>query len=125
MQTVEDILYTCYEEGIKDEVMACAAELSKLPKYKNRPAADIYHDAYLEVKRDKDIRLWESALIKATEYFPSKEELIVEFNNGSRYKYKEFSKELYDSFLNAESKGQFFLSEVRKKYMNSENMEKL
>ena len=55
----------------------------------------------------------------------TKEELIIEFNNGQRYLYKNFSKELYDSFMSAESKGKFFLSEIRKQFKDSENTEKL
>ena len=126
MQTLEDILYTCHEEGIREEVMEIASTLSKKDKYKNKPMTEIYYDAYLEVtKTKKETRVWESALIKATEYHLHTNDLVIEFNNGARYKYKDFNRDSYDSFVNAESKGKHFLSEIRKQYVNSENMEKL
>lgn len=126
MQTVEDILYTCYEEGIKEEVMDIAGILCKKDKYKNKSMSEIYYDAYLEVtKSKKETRIWESALIRSTEYFIHTNELIIEFSNGARYKYKDFNRESYDTFVNAESKGKHFLTEIRKKYTGNENMEKL
>jgi hypothetical protein len=126
MQTVEDILYTCHEEGIKDEVMEIAGTLFTDSAYKNKSAAEVYYDAYVKVnKTRKETRIWESALIKSTEYHFGKSELIIEFNNGSRYAYKNFTTDSYNEFIKAESKGKHFLSEIRKKYLNTENAEKL
>jgi hypothetical protein len=126
MQTVEDILYASHTEGIYDEVMKRATELTNLEHNKHRAAADIYHEAYMRITSNGiEIHEWESALIRCTEYQYHKEELIIEFNNGQRYLYKNFSKELYDSFMSAESKGKFFLSEIRKQFKDSENTEKL
>jgi hypothetical protein len=68
---------------------------------------------------------WNSALINATEYDTKKEELTIEFNNGQRYMYKNFSLDRYDSFCAAESQGKHFLTEIRKKYAGTEDVIKL
>ena len=126
MQTVEDILFACYEEGIVEDVMNVAIHLSKDPNYKHTSMSDIYQESYTIVKRNKpEIHTWESALIKSTEYYLHKKEMIIEFANGNKYKYSGFSHALYESFLQAESKGKFFLLEIRKQFKDSENTEKL
>lgn len=68
---------------------------------------------------------WESSLLKTTEYSEELEEFIITFSNDARYKYKKFNKELYLDFLNSESKGNFFVSNIRNKYPKGENVEKL
>ena len=42
--------------------------------------------------------------------------LYVEYKSGATYAYKKFPKNLYESFLEAESKGRFMNSEVKGKY---------
>lgn len=42
--------------------------------------------------------------------------LYVEYKSGTQYKYKGFPKNLYESFLEAESKGRFMNAEVKGKY---------
>ena len=59
---------------------------------------------------------WNSALLKATEYNPESQELVIEFNNGKKYLYKEFDQAKYDAFAGAESKGKHFLAEIKPKY---------
>jgi len=68
--------------------------------------------------------VWNSALLKSTEYNSETQELVIEFNNGKKYMYKEFTQESYDAFVGAESKGKYFLSEMRPKY-NDTNMIKI
>jgi len=70
-------------------------------------------------------RKWDSSLLTETEYDSDTQELTIEFNNGQRYLYKNFSIEDYDTFCAAESKGKHFLTEIRKRYKNSEDMIKL
>jgi hypothetical protein len=40
----------------------------------------------------------------------------VEFSTGTVYQYKDLPKEVYDAFMNAESKGKFFATNIRPKY---------
>ncbi|MBQ6627966.1 MAG: KTSC domain-containing protein [Methanobrevibacter sp.] len=42
--------------------------------------------------------------------------LFVKYKSGATYKYKNFPQELYESFLEAESKGRFMNTEVKGKY---------
>ena len=57
-----------------------------------------------------------SSNIKQTEYDTENSELIVEFNNGTKYEYKEVPHKIYTQFRKAESQGKFFTSEISKKY---------
>jgi len=70
-------------------------------------------------------REWKSALVNKTEYTLDTKELIVKFNNGKKYLYKNFSEEQYQAFCSAESQGKYFLSEIRNKYNNTEDIIKL
>lgn len=42
--------------------------------------------------------------------------LTVEFKTGSVYRYFEVPRGVYDAFLAADSKGRFFMSNVRNRY---------
>lgn len=44
------------------------------------------------------------------------EELFITFNSGSTYVYSEVPKEVFDSMMNAESKGKFFHANIKGKY---------
>jgi len=44
------------------------------------------------------------------------EGLIVEYNSGARYKYKDVPEETYKKLLEAESKGRFVNSEIKGKF---------
>jgi hypothetical protein len=68
---------------------------------------------------------WESALVAKTEFAPANNELVIEFNNGKKYLYKNFTREDYDLFVAAESKGKHFLTHIRNKYKDTEDVIKL
>jgi len=57
-----------------------------------------------------------SSVIMFVEYKHDKKTLVVHFNNGSIYNYKNVSYGVYSRFLNSKSKGKFFLSNVKNKY---------
>jgi len=57
-----------------------------------------------------------SSVIMFVEYKHDKKTLVVHFNNGSIYNYKNVSYKVYSRFLNSKSKGKFFLSNVKNKY---------
>lgn len=63
---------------------------------------------------------WKSSLMKSTDYNPITKELIVEFNNGKKYLYKNFGNEDYDNLSKAESQGKYFLSNIRPRYKDNE-----
>jgi hypothetical protein len=68
---------------------------------------------------------WDSALVNATEYTREDQELVIEFNNGARYLYKNFTADDYLAFLEAESKGKHFLTHIRSRYKDSDDIIKL
>jgi hypothetical protein len=68
---------------------------------------------------------WESSLVNATEYTREDQELVIEFNNGTRYLYKNFTADDYLAFLEAESKGKHFLTHIRSRYQESDDIIKL
>jgi len=57
-----------------------------------------------------------SSVIMFVEYKHDKKTLVVHFNNGSIYNYKNVSYGVYSRLLNSKSKGKFFLSNVKNKY---------
>lgn len=127
MQTPEDILIVSHNEGIRDKVINFAAHYMNDPKFKHFSMNEIYQEAYNAASTNNgiDVRVWSSSLLSTTEYSFDLQELIITFNNGARYKYKNFSNELYSDFLNSESKGNFFASKIKSTYSNTENFEKL
>ena len=58
----------------------------------------------------------ESSNLEALTYDSEDENLIIEFNNGTRYRYKKVPVSVIDHFLDAESKGKFFHNNVKSKY---------
>lgn len=54
-------------------------------------------------------------LVKTT-YDVEENSLIAEFKNGSQYMYEKVPHELYVRFRNAESQGNFFNTQISKKY---------
>lgn len=60
-------------------------------------------------------RIWNSSVIKKTEYNPDDLELYVELHKGNMYLYGEVSQEEYERFCAAESQGAFFNQELRGK----------
>lgn len=69
-----------------------------------------------EIIGTKIINEIKSSNIKKTEYNTETSDLIVEFNNGQKYEYKDVPHKVYTKFRLANSQGQFFMSEISKKY---------
>ena len=57
-----------------------------------------------------------SSNIKSTEYDTETKDLVVEFNNGLKYKYDGFPHQVYTKFRMSESQGKFFTTDIAKKY---------
>jgi hypothetical protein len=55
----------------------------------------------------------ESKMFSAVAYEPSGKTLYLRFRRGDVYCYFDFPANEYETFLAAESKGRFFLSEIR------------
>jgi len=57
-----------------------------------------------------------SSNIKSSEYDTESKELVVEFNNGAKYKYENVPHQIYTKFRLAESQGKFFTTDIAKQY---------
>lgn len=55
----------------------------------------------------------ESTLIANYGYDPEKHQLDIEFNRGGIYRYSEVPTQVFEGFLRAESKGKYFLANIR------------
>jgi hypothetical protein len=62
----------------------------------------------------KNVKI-QSSNIKTMDYDPE-ENLIIEFSNGTRYKYKKVPLTIVEGFLKADSKGHFFALFIKGKY---------
>jgi hypothetical protein len=60
--------------------------------------------------------LVQSAAIRIIEYEPRRLSLRVTFVSGARYAYAGVPDEVHRAFLDADSKGRFFLTEIRDRY---------
>jgi hypothetical protein len=58
----------------------------------------------------------ESSMIHAVGYDPEKHILEVVFNTGRTYQYADVPPEVYEGMLKAESKGRYFLANIRDVY---------
>lgn len=58
----------------------------------------------------------ESTAIQAIDYDDAREKLFVRFSSGERYLYVGVPGDVHRSFLDADSKGRFFLAEIRDQY---------
>jgi hypothetical protein len=58
----------------------------------------------------------ESSVLKSVEYGDADRTLVVEFLYGAVYHYHDVPPEVANAFATAESKGQFFASNIRGKY---------
>ena len=54
----------------------------------------------------------ESSAIRSVGYDARREILEIEFTSGTVYQYDEFPQSLYDRFMRADSKGQFFREHI-------------
>ena len=128
MQTAEDFLHQAHKLGIHEKVLANIAVVQRTQKFNsvNETVEAAYHLTIKEMEiYTTESREWKSSLVNRTEYTPDTMELIIEFNNGKKYLYKNFTEEQYQAFCNAESQGKYFLSEIRKKYKDTEDVIKL
>lgn len=66
----------------------------------------------------------ESKMFIAVAYDAARQILYLRFQSGDVYRYFDFSNDNYHQFLNAESKGRYFLSNIRN-YFSYERMAKL
>ena len=69
-----------------------------------------------EIKGTKIINEVESSNIVRTEYDTETKDLVVEFNNGIKYKYDDVPHQVYTKFRMSESQGKFFTTDIAKKY---------
>ena len=58
----------------------------------------------------------ESSMIHAIGYDKEKRVLEVVLNTGRTYQYADVQPEVYDAFMKAESKGRYFLANIRDVY---------
>jgi hypothetical protein len=57
-----------------------------------------------------------SSNIKSTEYDTETKDLVVEFNNGLKYKYDNVPHQVYTKFRLSESQGKFFTTDIARNY---------
>jgi hypothetical protein len=69
-----------------------------------------------EIKGTKIINEIKSSNIKKTEYDTETKKLITEFNNGFKYEYDNVPHQVYTAFRKAQSQGQFFITNISKKF---------
>ena len=128
MSSLEDILMEAEQLGLREKVLKKSMLVPERLENKYKSIKEIYSISMEEVKKEsieEDTRVWESTLIKSTKYSYANQLLEVEFNNGRRYLYEEFGKDLYSEFLNAESKGQFFTYKIRQEYQGNGRVKQL
>jgi hypothetical protein len=73
---------------------------------------------------DMDWQPLESKLLASSAYDAGKHILYLRFRSGEVYRYFEFPEEQYQEFLDAESNGRYFLSDIRDQF-RYERMAKL
>jgi hypothetical protein len=57
----------------------------------------------------------DSSIIQSFAYDTTKHEMLIEFNGGSRYLYKNVNEVIVSEFIDAESKGKY-INEIKKDY---------
>ncbi len=58
----------------------------------------------------------DSKMLASVAYDPEKQTLYLRFRTGEVYRYFEFPAEDYQNFLNAESRGKYFLANIRDQF---------
>lgn len=61
----------------------------------------------------------QSSTIKSLSYDESKEQMQILFKGGERYLYEEFPIELWNQFINSESKGRYFNSRIKNDFQST------
>ena len=69
-----------------------------------------------EIIGTKIINEIQSSNLKKTEYDTETKKMLVEFNNGAKYKYDGVPHQVYTKLRLAESQGKFFTTDIAKKY---------
>ena len=69
-----------------------------------------------EIDGTKIKNIVKAANSKSTEYDTESKDLVVEFNNGAKYKYNNVPHQVYTKFRLAESQGKFFTTDIAKQY---------
>ena len=69
-----------------------------------------------EIDGTKIKNIIKSSNIKSTEYDTESKDLVVEFNNGAKYKYNNVPHQVYTKFRLAESQGKFFPTDIAKQF---------
>lgn len=54
-----------------------------------------------------------SSLIAAYGYEPKTEQMDIRFHKGGTYRYSNVPQEVFEGFLQADSKGRYFLAEIK------------
>ena len=65
---------------------------------------------------DMDWRTFESKLLASSAYDAGTHILYLRFRTGDVYRYFEFPEQQYREFLDAESRGRYFLSHIRNQF---------
>ena len=65
---------------------------------------------------DMDWQPFESKLLTSSAYDDGKHILYLRFRSGEVYRYFGFPEEQYREFLDAESRGRYFLSNIRNRF---------
>jgi hypothetical protein len=65
---------------------------------------------------DMDWQPFESKLLTSSAYDDGKHILYLRFRSGEVYRYFGFPEERYREFLDAESRGRYFLSNIRNRF---------
>ena len=68
------------------------------------------------IQGTKIINEIKSSNIKSSEYDTESKKLVVEFNNGFKYEYDEVPHQTYTKFRMSESQGNFFTTDISKKF---------
>lgn len=58
----------------------------------------------------------ESSTIDEIEYDSEKNELFVTFKNGKKYKYSEVNDKVFRDFIEADSQGKFFTTNIKNSF---------
>lgn len=58
----------------------------------------------------------DSSMIRAVKYDPASRELSVLFVKGDNYRYEDVPQDVFNRLLSADSKGRFFLEEIKGRY---------
>lgn len=59
----------------------------------------------------------QSSNIAAAGYNAATKTMDVQFKNGSRYSYADVPQDVFDDFLSADSKGQFFNTNIKSRFV--------